>query len=112
MEAKKMKTPKSEITIKSDSFTLRCEKGEYSMPFGDVVVIRAEKADIFSYDLICVIFESAEGEFIEVTEEASGFSDFMEQVLTRFSGSDEHWWEKVVFPAFAPCPTVIWEKEK
>ena len=82
------------------------------MPFGDVVTIRAEKADLFGYDLICVIFENAGGEFIEVTEEAFGFSNFMEQVLNRFSGSDAHWWKKVAFPAFAPCPTVIWEKEK
>ena len=102
---------KTEIIFREGGFTLRNMNDECSVLFGDISAIHAYKADIFSYDLICVVFEKTKGEPVEVTEEASGFHDFMEQIVSRFSGSDAHWYEKVVHPPFAPCPTVIWKKE-
>ena len=102
---------KTEIILKEDGFTLRSVKKEDFVLFSDVSVIRAYKMDLFAYDEICVLFERDKDKPVEVTEEALGFSNLMKQVVSRFAGSDPHWFEKVLQPPFALCPTIIWEKE-
>ncbi len=95
------------ISLSEDGFTVRGQE----VAWDDVEEIRAYKADLFSYDLICWSFCCSGNDCpIEANEEMVGFTKLQEAVDARYSVSQD-WWDKVAFPAFTENMTVIWPRK-
>ena len=90
---------------------VRDGKNLASLAYKDVRQITAYKADLFTYDLICLGFRISEGDdWIEVNEEMEGYAELLDRLRQRFPSmlkwSD--WWPTVVCPAFEANPTILW----
>jgi len=67
------------------------------------------KIDMFSWDEIRIEFELRDGMLVVVTEESTGFPEFMEEVERRFP-SALGWHGKIAQPAYAESRTVLYER--
>jgi len=76
----------------------------------DVTQVMAFKRDCWSVDLICLEFELNGKMVVEVNEEMEGWKGLAEAMTAHLPGAlaFSDWWEKVVSPAFEPCPTHIY----
>jgi len=101
------------ISLSEDGFTVRGGPTDVTdVKWSDVEEIRAYKADLFSYDLICWGFGlRGEDALVEVNEEMAGFERLQEAVGARYGVALEDWWSRVAFPAFATNMTVIWSRQ-
>lgn len=99
------------IILADDGFALGGGKEEVTVDFWDVRMIRAQKIDLWGFDEIRVVFECEMTGPVEVSEGWPGFRELMARVSSRFVGADPDWFSKVAYPAFAPCPTVIWRND-
>jgi hypothetical protein len=78
----------------------------------EVTQVMVFKRDIFSVDLICMVFELNGKETIEVNEEMKGWKTLVEAVPIYLPGAltQGEWWEKVAWPAFELCLTHIYPR--
>jgi hypothetical protein len=77
----------------------------------DVNAVIAYKRDLYTVDVICLGFVTANVTF-EVHEEMQGWSQLIEQLPSRLPGVPPfaNWWERVAKPPFAPCATKLYER--
>jgi hypothetical protein len=102
--------PPSTIEVNGDGVTLRKGGSTTSwMRWEDIRAVRSFKLDCYAYDLICVAVESrAEGAGFLVDEEHPQFKELIGAFEARLLGFDGEWFQKVAFPAFETCETVLY----
>jgi len=89
------------------------DEKEVSISWNNVRKVDAYKRDLFSYDMVCVSFETLSSKSIEVDESMRGFTELMEEAskslpgLTKFSD----WYFKITQPAFATNLTPLYERQ-
>jgi len=96
------------ITSDKRGFRVTGPKVDCAMRWDKVHRITAWKVDLLTFDEIVLRVDDGAAA-IQLTEEADGFDAFrvlMEQSL----GVDDAWWAVVAQPAFAPCPTTVFER--
>lgn len=74
--------------------------------------VTSYKADLFTEDLVCLLFEIETGSGIEVNEEMVGFDEFLEALpdkLPKFPAR-HLWWGNIVQQPFEANKTVVWER--
>ena len=109
--------PPQELHISSneqgfDLIDLKTKIPVRTVTFAKVSRINAFKRDLFSTDLICLVFYQDESELpIEINEEMEGFEQLGNRLPGIFSGFDEGWYAKVVKPAFATNLTEVWKRD-
>jgi hypothetical protein len=76
--------------------------------WSEVNGIVAFKRDLYSVDLICMGFTTAEGS-VEVNEEMEGWEALTDALPLYLPGtpSPADWWNGVVQPPFAANPTIL-----
>ncbi len=103
------------IEIDQTGFRLLCRRTASrlaSVRWADIRSIHTFKRDLFSYDIICVGFQTAQDDWIEVNEEMPGFSKLaFEEMPRRFDLRDREWYQSVMLPAFETNHAVIWGDE-
>ena len=89
------------------------KSGSRSLRWRDVQRIVVYKEDIFAYDLICMQFDLADGEFLRVHEHMNHWEEIATVVSERFpeAVAPEVWFDQVMLPPFAPCLTEVWSRE-
>ena len=77
--------------------------------WSQVVEVFAYKMDLFNVDQICVGFRlDGSGAHYWVSEEFTGYKEFMARLKVCFSGIREDWFSEVAFPAFVENRTTLW----
>ena len=91
--------------------TAKSSQPSASLQWRDLNAIVAYKRDLYTVDLICLGFVTANGT-IEVHEEMEGWSRLIEELPVRFPGVPplSDWWERVAKPPFAPSVTKLFER--
>lgn len=78
------------------------------VPWPSVRCIRAFKKDLMTSDEVFLSFQNDTApEYVEVSEEDSGFAEFRVLIEKRFSFPDG-WWESVLKPAFVRNEIVLY----
>jgi len=102
------------VSLTEDGFSLRRGgRPAVDVKWDNVSEITAYKADLFSYDVICLVFaRSDQGDRIEVDEQMHGYTKFECAVEAHYGDALlDGWWRTVAFPAFVPNVTVIWQEQ-
>ena len=73
----------------------------------EILEIRANKLDLLTTDEVRFVFALTSGQVVEVSEEQHGFSQLVEALAVEFPDTRQ-WEAKVIPPAFAPNPTVLY----
>jgi len=103
------------VRITEDGFSLTRPDGALvDVKWDEVTEITAYKADIFAYDLICLVFSRSDRDGpVEVDEEMYGYKKFQCALKAQYGpGLLDDWWTTVAFPAFVPNETVIWPPQE
>ena len=102
--------PAFTIQLDSEGVTLRQGASVTAwIRWADIRAVRSFKVDCFAWDLICVAAESrAEGGGFLVDEEHPQFDELVGAFEARLAGFDGEWFQKVAFPAFETCETVLY----
>jgi hypothetical protein len=77
-----------------------------------VTRVTAYKRDLFAVDLVCLLFETADGRRIEVDEECGAWDRLLETLPSVLPGAldRDRILRAVVLPAFATNETVVFER--
>ncbi len=78
--------------------------------FDEVIRAIAFKKDEVTSDLLCVQIELADGQLIELNEDARGFEDWLRRV-DGLPGADPDWRAKVIQPPFARNETLLFLRQ-
>jgi hypothetical protein len=78
--------------------------------WAEIETIHAFKRDLYTVDMICLLFTMLDGSAIEVNEGMPGYEALSEQLVGR-PGVKVAWMLDVMFPAFEPCLTQIYPVE-
>jgi hypothetical protein len=98
------------VRLSDDGFGVHSAQ-PVDVPWVDVVRIRSYKYDLFAVDEICLCFELADGRFIEVSEEWDRYAALTEAMAVALPGVNADWFTQTMWPAFAPCETVVFERK-
>lgn len=108
-----MKTPeKPKIILTTVGYSVETSGNVVSeVRWSDVEEVFAFKRDLFSFDLICLGFRTADHHTIcEVDEEFTGYKKLVDELKSRFPGLKTDWFAEVAFPAFKTNQTILWQK--
>ena len=75
--------------------------------------VTALKSDLWSVDLICLVFQLSNGDSIEFNEDDLNW-DSLTSLLPEFLKETKKvdlWLSEVAFPAFEPCEQVIYSSD-
>jgi hypothetical protein len=86
------------------------EHRKAAVTWDDVRTIHTYKRDFFAYDMICLAFEVAEGEWVEIWESMVDFELVDKEMCERFPGVPRDWFGQVMQPPFAPNDRVLWRR--
>ncbi len=103
------------VLVLEDGFSLRIGgRPPVDVKWDDIVEITAYKADIFTYDIICLVFSlTRPGDPVEVDEQTHGYDKFEYAMEAHYGDALlDDWWRTVAFPAFVPNVTVIWPPQE
>jgi hypothetical protein len=102
--------PKREVRFDDVGFSVfEEEEKKGSLPWSDTVEVFAYKIDLFSVDEICIGFRvDSTGTHHWVSEEFTGYREFLEELSRRFPGIRTDWFSEVAFPAFVENRTTLW----
>ena len=82
-----------------------------ALRWADVRTIQTYKRDLLTVDSICIAFEVADDEWIEIRDDMAGFDDVTLQMEELFSGVPEDWYSVVVLPPFATNERTLWRRD-
>jgi hypothetical protein len=77
--------------------------------WSEVCKINAYKRDLLTYDMICLLFELADGTGIEVGDNTQGFTDVTTSMEVTL-GISAHWYLDISTPAFTTNGRVLYLK--
>jgi hypothetical protein len=102
--------PKREVRFDDVGFSVfEEEKMKSSLRWSDTVEVFAYKIDLFSIDEICIGFRvDSAGTHHWVSEEFTGYHEFLEELSRRFPGIRTDWFSAVALPAFVENRTTLW----
>jgi hypothetical protein len=102
--------PKREVRFDGDGFSVfEEEEKKGSVRWTDALEVFAYKIDLFSVDEICIGFRvDSAGTHHWVSEEFTGYREFLEELSRRYPGIRTDWFSDVAFPAFVENRTTIW----
>jgi hypothetical protein len=80
--------------------------------WADVRRVTAWKKDLVTTDLVCLTFALVAGQEYTVHEEMDGFDAFAAGMEGALPGVHTGWRSRVVPPAFAPNPYVLFDRER
>jgi len=100
------KKPSPVITLGQDGFQV----GDTHVAWQSIAAIKAFKADLITYDMICFAIE-VDGcdRYIQLSEEWPGFKTLSEDLEVRFAFPND-WWDSVVNPAFKTNETMLYRR--
>jgi hypothetical protein len=103
----------AKVAVRFDAGGVQVSSGGRGVEFAWSAVerVRAYKQDLFTVDLICLAFDLDRGMQATIHEECSAYDALVDALPTYFPGARSDWWPEVAHPAFAECPTVVWERE-
>ena len=85
------------------------EEKKGSVHWSDAVEVFAYKLDRGSVDEICIGFRvDSAGTHWWVSEEFTGYREFIEELVRRFPGIRTDWFSEVAYPAFVENRTTLW----
>jgi hypothetical protein len=76
----------------------------------EVTEVRTYKLDVFSYDVICLLFASQNGTNVEITEGMRGFEAIFNWIERIFSSVPDDWYNTVMIPTFATNERVLYRR--
>jgi hypothetical protein len=77
----------------------------------DVNRVVAFKRDFFTIDCICLQLDIwLRPDPLEISEDISGFREFMDAMAAHLPGFAKDWWSKTAFPPFEECWNVIYQR--
>ncbi len=102
--------PKREVRFDGDGFSVfEEEEKKSSVRWSDALEVFAYKIDLFSVDEICIGFRvDSAGTHHWVSEEFTGYREFLEELSQHFPGIRTDWFSDVAFPAFVENRTTLW----
>ena len=102
--------PKREVRFDGDGFSVfEEEEKKGAMRWSDALEVFAYKIDLFSVDEIRIGFRiDPAGMHHWVSEEFTGYREFVEELTRRFPGIRTDWFSGVAFPAFVENRTTLW----
>jgi hypothetical protein len=82
-----------------------------ALEWDEVTSVVAFKRDVFTVDLICLAFNTAD-RVCEINEEMIGYKALVKHLPTFLPGCLQHddWFQRVAFPAFVPNATEIYSR--
>ena len=98
------------IEVRRDGLTVHQENSTTaSMRWEDVLAVRAFKLDCYGYDTIYFAVESTvDGAGFLMSEDHIQFKELVSAFEARLTGFDREWFNRVAFPAFERCETVLY----
>ena len=75
----------------------------------DVCLIRTYKRDVFSHDLVCVLFETKSGECVEIDEKMQGFGAVIKRIEREFPSIPAGWYDTMKFPPLKANERILWQ---
>jgi hypothetical protein len=87
------------------------QSGTHQHTWHQVTRVLAFKRDLYTYDLLCLAFQSSTSAF-EVNEEMEGWNSLLADLPNHLPGAmnSDAIWAAVVKPAFATNETVVYER--
>jgi len=103
--------PPFTIEVDSEGVTLRRDTSLKAwLRWEDIGAVRSFKVDCYGYDLIWFAVDSrAEGAGFCVNEEHPQFEELAGAFAARLRGFDLRWFQKVAFPPFETCETLVYK---
>jgi hypothetical protein len=84
----------------------------WRVDWSEIVAIRTFKRDLFTFDMVCLEFKTASGEYCEAWEDMVGFTEFTERMQAEFPTVPQNWYGEVMLPAFATNQRVLWRRSR
>jgi hypothetical protein len=104
--------PNRTLTLTATGFEVADDltgRAEAVARWDEITRIRTYKVDLVTTDCICLLFERAAAEPLQVSEEWNGFVDLMEMMRERFPTIPSDWYEAVMQPPFERNETTLFE---
>jgi hypothetical protein len=102
------------LTLSHDGFniTKRTTNETLKVEWKKISRIVAFKRDLFTYDCVCVLFETLDGKGIEIDEQMDGFTQLMEEAPKYCVGCKtfHEWYMNITTPAFATNLTELYKQ--
>lgn len=98
------------FTYSDTGFTVKTKKGNKTIAWTQVNKLTGYKRDYFTTDCICLVVEYDDNQNFEITEEHSGWFQFLEHLKQAFPSIDKSWEIEISTPAFATNLTVLYDR--
>jgi len=92
-------------------FIIKTEKGNKTIEWKQIETLIGYKKDYLTTDCICLVVEYNDTQNFEITEEHSGWFQFLEHLKTEFSTVDKSWEIEISTPAFETKMTVLYDRQ-
>ncbi|WP_018343678.1 hypothetical protein [Cytophaga aurantiaca] len=95
---------------KENGFKLNSDGGQVEIKWDEIQTIFGYKADLYTTDCICAdIFLSNDNSF-RITEETTGWFQFLIHLKEKFPAIDRSWEIEIMLPAFDPKLTLVYDR--
>jgi hypothetical protein len=98
------------FTYEEDGFVFQSKTGPVKIKWASVTCLTAYKADMITYDEICmdIIYEDRQ---LTISEETPGWYQYVEKINQVFPGIPKDWDSTISHPPFATNLTVLYQKK-
>ena len=116
-EKRRIREQRCSICFNTDTITvvdLREKNGApFKLRWSEINRLTVFKRDLFTVDLLCLLFEFSGDRAIEFDEDMEGWKALIDGLPHHLQGckAQGEWFPSVAFPAFAPNPTEIYRRE-
>ncbi|MEX6690886.1 hypothetical protein QTN47_25480 [Danxiaibacter flavus] len=98
------------FTYFDNGFAVKTKKGDKTIEWTQISKLTGYKRDYFTTDCICLVVEYGDNQNFEITEEHSGWFQFLEHLKQAFPSIDKSWEIEISTPAFATNLTVLYDR--
>lgn len=87
------------------------ESGQMEIKWDDIQTVFGYKADLYTTDCICADVFCSNDKSFRVTEETTGWFQFLIHLKERFPNIDKTWEMEIAIPAFETKLTLVYDRE-
>ena len=99
------------FTYTDNGFIVKTESGDKVVEWTQINTLTGFKRDYFATDCICLVVEYDNNQRFEITEEHSGWFQFLEHSKKAFPTIDKSWEIEISTPAFETNMTVLFDRQ-